>query len=144
MRSRPRRTRRPCALFGSAPISGTVQIAGGADCARLGEAMPHSSRNARATAAGRMSEQDSIARNGRPNPSRICKRIQSDRWREAVLPGCKDARSLLRDRNHSRTDAMLEKISQAPGRLGNASDLYDWDELVQEDRVHRLIYTDPA
>ena len=22
--------------------------------------------------------------------------------------------------------------------------LYDWDELVQEDRVHRLIYTDPA
>src|SRR5579883_3189834 len=26
----------------------------------------------------------------------------------------------------------------------NAADLYDWDELVQEDRVHRLIYTDPA
>jgi phenylpropionate dioxygenase-like ring-hydroxylating dioxygenase large terminal subunit len=25
-----------------------------------------------------------------------------------------------------------------------AADLYDWDELVQEDRVHRLIYTDPA
>src|ERR1700693_4873864 len=25
-----------------------------------------------------------------------------------------------------------------------AADLDDWDELVQEDRVHRLIYTDPA
>ena len=39
---------------------------------------------------------------------------------------------------------MLEKINVAPSRLANASDLYDWDELVQEDRVHRLIYTDPA
>jgi len=28
-------------------------------------------------------------------------------------------------------------------RLANAQ-LYDWDELVEEDRVHRLIYTDPA
>src|ERR1700757_4163784 len=25
-----------------------------------------------------------------------------------------------------------------------AADRYDWDELVQEDRVHRLIYTDRA
>jgi len=25
-----------------------------------------------------------------------------------------------------------------------AAALFDWDELVQEDRVHRLIYTDPA
>ena len=33
---------------------------------------------------------------------------------------------------------MLEKLP------GQAADLYDWDELVQEDRVHRLIYTDPA
>src|SRR5690606_8070225 len=24
------------------------------------------------------------------------------------------------------------------------SPAYDWDELVQEDRAHRLIYTDPA
>ncbi len=31
---------------------------------------------------------------------------------------------------------MLERINAAPG--------YDWDELVQGDRVHRLIYTDPA
>src|SRR6266540_2680077 len=36
---------------------------------------------------------------------------------------------------------MLEKLNAS--RLGGA-DLYDWDELVQEDRVHRLIYTDPA
>src|SRR6266511_4402951 len=40
-----------------------------------------------------------------------------------------------------RTDVMLEKLNAS--RLGGA-DLYDWDELVQEDRVHRLIYTDPA
>jgi phenylpropionate dioxygenase-like ring-hydroxylating dioxygenase large terminal subunit len=37
---------------------------------------------------------------------------------------------------------MLEKLS--PGRVENAADLYDWDDLIQEDRVHRLIYTDPA
>jgi phenylpropionate dioxygenase-like ring-hydroxylating dioxygenase large terminal subunit len=36
----------------------------------------------------------------------------------------------------------LERV-KAPVRLHNAP-LYDWDELVQEDRVHRLIYTDPA
>ena len=36
----------------------------------------------------------------------------------------------------------LERV-KAPVRLRNAP-LYDWDELVQEDRVHRLIYTDPA
>jgi len=36
----------------------------------------------------------------------------------------------------------LEKISSS-SRL-NAASLYDWDELVQEDRVHRLLYTDPA
>ena len=40
-----------------------------------------------------------------------------------------------------RLEAMLEKLN--PPRIGGA-DLYDWDELVQEDRVHRLIYTDPA
>ena len=39
---------------------------------------------------------------------------------------------------------MLEKINVTPSRLASASALYDWDELVQEDRVHRLIYTDPA
>jgi phenylpropionate dioxygenase-like ring-hydroxylating dioxygenase large terminal subunit len=37
----------------------------------------------------------------------------------------------------------LEKISSSPGRINTAA-LYDWDELIQEDRVHRLIYTDPA
>ena len=36
----------------------------------------------------------------------------------------------------------LERM-QIPSRAGNAP-LHDWDELVQEDRVHRLIYTDPA
>ncbi len=36
----------------------------------------------------------------------------------------------------------LEKISSS-SRLSAAA-LYDWDELVQEDRVHRLLYTDPA
>ena len=39
---------------------------------------------------------------------------------------------------------MLEKLNAPGGRLANALDLCDWDELVQEDRVHRLIYTDPA
>ena len=36
----------------------------------------------------------------------------------------------------------LERMQVPLGR-SNAP-LYDWDELVQEDRVHRLIYTDPA
>jgi hypothetical protein len=39
---------------------------------------------------------------------------------------------------------MLEKLNGPPSRIESAADLYDWDELVQEDRVHRLIYTDPA
>src|SRR5262249_45732230 len=43
--------------------------------------------------------------------------------------------------NPWRSDAMLEKFNVS--RIEGA-DLYDWDELVQEDRVHRLIYTDPA
>jgi len=38
-------------------------------------------------------------------------------------------------------EAMLEKLNQS--RLSDG-ELYDWDELIQEDRVHRLIYTDPA
>jgi phenylpropionate dioxygenase-like ring-hydroxylating dioxygenase large terminal subunit len=37
---------------------------------------------------------------------------------------------------------MLEKI--AAGRSEQAASLYDYDALVQRDRVHRLIYTDPA
>ena len=37
----------------------------------------------------------------------------------------------------------LEKIGEPPTRLGGTA-LYDWDYLVQEDRAHRLIYTDPA
>ena len=39
---------------------------------------------------------------------------------------------------------MLEKLNTLSLRSSEAADLYDWDELVQEDRVHRLIYTDPA
>ena len=38
---------------------------------------------------------------------------------------------------------VLEKIGSPPARLGGTA-LYDWDYLVQEDRAHRLIYTDPA
>ncbi len=38
---------------------------------------------------------------------------------------------------------ILERVGPAPTRIGGTA-LYDWDELVQEDRVHRLIYTDPA
>jgi hypothetical protein len=34
---------------------------------------------------------------------------------------------------------MLEKLNAPGGRLASALDLHDWDELVQEDRVHRLI-----
>jgi phenylpropionate dioxygenase-like ring-hydroxylating dioxygenase large terminal subunit len=30
-----------------------------------------------------------------------------------------------------------------PGMPGSSVSLYDWDQLVREDRVHRLIYTDP-
>src|SRR5262245_50347355 len=37
---------------------------------------------------------------------------------------------------------ILQRVS-LPGRIDSTA-LYDWDELVQEDRVHRLIYTDPA
>ena len=36
----------------------------------------------------------------------------------------------------------LEEIGSPPTRL-DGSALYDWDYLVQEDRAHRLIYTDP-
>ncbi len=39
---------------------------------------------------------------------------------------------------------MLEKLDPPSARLAHAPAPYDWDELVQEDRVHRLIYTDPA
>jgi phenylpropionate dioxygenase-like ring-hydroxylating dioxygenase large terminal subunit len=38
---------------------------------------------------------------------------------------------------------ILERVGPVPTRIGGTA-LYDWDELVQEDRVHRLIYTDPA
>src|SRR5919197_2644708 len=38
---------------------------------------------------------------------------------------------------------VLQRVTPAPGRIDGTA-LYDWDELVQEDRVHRLIYTDPA
>jgi phenylpropionate dioxygenase-like ring-hydroxylating dioxygenase large terminal subunit len=39
---------------------------------------------------------------------------------------------------------MLEKLATPSIRPSAAADLHDWDQLVQEDRVHRLIYTDPA
>ena len=39
---------------------------------------------------------------------------------------------------------MLEKLNPPSIRPTDGADLYDWDELVQEDRAHRLIYTDPA
>ena len=35
----------------------------------------------------------------------------------------------------------IERV-RTPSRFNNAP-LYDWDELVHEDRVHRLLYTDP-
>ena len=34
--------------------------------------------------------------------------------------------------------------SAIPGMPGSSMSLYDWDHLVREDKVHRLIYTDPA
>ena len=37
----------------------------------------------------------------------------------------------------------LEKVGSPPTRLEGTA-LHDWDYLVQEDRAHRLIYTDPA
>jgi phenylpropionate dioxygenase-like ring-hydroxylating dioxygenase large terminal subunit len=37
----------------------------------------------------------------------------------------------------------IERTQRHTG-LRNTAPLYDWDELVQEDRVHRLIYADPA
>src|SRR3954447_25707288 len=37
---------------------------------------------------------------------------------------------------------MLEKVNAR--RLATTSERFDFDELVQEDRVHRLIYTDPS
>src|SRR5215470_2188923 len=37
---------------------------------------------------------------------------------------------------------ILERVG--PARRIDGASLYDWDELVQEDRVHRLIYTDPG
>jgi phenylpropionate dioxygenase-like ring-hydroxylating dioxygenase large terminal subunit len=40
--------------------------------------------------------------------------------------------------------ATLEHLSAAPRRIDTPPPSHDWDELVQEDRVHRLIYTDPA
>ena len=41
---------------------------------------------------------------------------------------------------------ILEKDRTHDGRSAelDGTALYDWDELVQEDRAHRLIYTDPA
>jgi phenylpropionate dioxygenase-like ring-hydroxylating dioxygenase large terminal subunit len=37
----------------------------------------------------------------------------------------------------------VEKIRE-PEIIGKTRDSFDWDQLVQEDRVNRLIYTDPA
>ena len=38
----------------------------------------------------------------------------------------------------------LERPDGAPGRIPNTALSYDWDALVHEDRVHRLVYTDPG
>ena len=43
---------------------------------------------------------------------------------------------------HANDDPGTNAIRLPAGSTARA--LYDWDELVQEDRVHRLIYTDPA
>ena len=39
---------------------------------------------------------------------------------------------------------MLERLQTTAAFAGSTVEHYDWDMLVQEDRVHRLIYTDPA
>lgn len=39
--------------------------------------------------------------------------------------------------------SMLEQLNRYGGWPSNTPCPYDWDELIQEDRVHRLIYTDP-
>src|SRR4029079_12210492 len=52
--------------------------------------------------------------------------------------------SILRRRPTCGLAVMLEKLSAPIVHRNIAPDLYDWDDLVQEDRVHRLIYTDPA
>src|ERR1700732_718104 len=39
---------------------------------------------------------------------------------------------------------MLERLNAPPARAESIAERYDWDGLVQEDRVHRLIYTDPT
>src|SRR5262249_23303701 len=38
---------------------------------------------------------------------------------------------------------ILEKVGPVPSPIGGATALYDWDEPVQDARVHRLIYADP-
>jgi phenylpropionate dioxygenase-like ring-hydroxylating dioxygenase large terminal subunit len=38
---------------------------------------------------------------------------------------------------------VLNEIGSMPSGIGSTS-LYNWDDLVQEDRAHRLIYTDPS
>ena len=39
---------------------------------------------------------------------------------------------------------MVKRRTEPLGQVQDRALSYDWDELVQEDRVHRLIYTDPA
>jgi len=39
---------------------------------------------------------------------------------------------------------MMQMETVGTPRLRNPGVSYDWDELVQEDRVHHLLYTDPA
>src|SRR5262249_54182493 len=52
-------------------------------------------------------------------------------------------RDIFSEQVRNKIMTTLEKIGPSPSRLG-ATALYDWDYLIQEDRVHRLIYTDPA
>jgi phenylpropionate dioxygenase-like ring-hydroxylating dioxygenase large terminal subunit len=45
--------------------------------------------------------------------------------------------------SQERPMTALEKINAPPAGVGGTA-LYDWDYLVQEDKAHRLIYTDRA
>jgi len=45
--------------------------------------------------------------------------------------------------DQDRPMTALEKINAPPSGVGGTA-FHDWDYLVQEDKAHRLIYTDPA
>ena len=55
-----------------------------------------------------------------------------------------DARPRLQQVSRRQELMSLDGSNRPQRPLGHAPLPYDWDELVQEDRVHRLIYTAPA